>query len=414
MRLILLLTLTTAIAISSSEASSQATPGPIKCVQPAQTKPDEGCVLTLSRNPGSAVIVVKLEQGGAPLPGVKVRFRATGNSVYDTLDVSDSSGEARTTWSGAAGSVVTASATIGSDESRVEIQIKAPAPAPTPLTLSSVPRKGLPALGDRQSWYEKRQLRDPIPVVIGGAKNEASCDSAQVVFRAVGGSTSPDSVRGQWTEATKETPGSCTARAHWRLGEGVGRQHLRAHLVGNADESLQFTSTARALPRLTIGLVVSRPSGYHRLEITADTVTVTRTVGDSTVEMKRVTTTEKAQEVERDFAMTPVLGFDWPMVPQWGRLRVSAAASLASPTQDWFFGVSLVQIAVGLPHEAVGVSLHGVVHVSRRTVVKNPEACLQRQSCGTGDELVPASVGFMFTVDQTSLLSNLTTIFGIK
>lgn len=389
--------LAAALALSASHSGAQTLD--LTCVQPAGAT----CELTLPRNPGSAVIVVKLEQNGAPLPGANVRFSApdNNNSTFETLGVTDSRGEASTTWSGTAPATVSAQAVIGNRQTTLPIQLKVP-DSSTTLELAYVD-------GDSQSWYEKRQLKDTLVVEIRNANNADTCGAAKVAFRPVGtGAASPDTVRGTWDASASR----CTAVTRWRLQEGVGVQHLRAEVAGAAP--VIFRAYARALPRITLGLALTNPSPFHRLERQSDTVTVTRNFGDSTVVRKRVTPRDTLRLEEPRWPITPVIGFDWPLVPQARWLRLSAAASIEAPTRDWFVGFSALQLKFSLPHEANGVTLNAVAHLSRREEVKDVQACRLRRECGTDDGVRLVGVGAMFTIAQTDLFGALTTIFGIK
>jgi hypothetical protein len=393
------LALAAALALSASQAAAQ--PTRLTCVQPAEAK--GACELTLPRDPGSAVIVVKLEQNGAPVPGANVQFSAADNNngTLVTPGVTDSRGEATTTWSGAAPATVTARTSIGGQDAMVSIQVKAP-DSSTPLTLAYVE-------GDGQSWYEKRQLKDTLVVEIRNAGDADKCRAAKVAFRPVGtGATSPDTVRGSWDVATSR----CTASARWRLQEGVGVQHLRAELTGAAP--VMFRANARALPRITLGMALSDPGAYHRIARASDTVTVAQNFGDSVVTRKRVISRDTLDSENPKLPVTPTIGFDWPLIPQVHGLRVSAAASIADPDKDWFFGVSVLQPFFGLSHEANGVTLNFVAHVNRREEVKDAQACRFRRECDTDDVVRFVSLGAMFTIAQTDLFGALTTIFGIK
>ncbi|HEX5871853.1 MAG TPA: hypothetical protein VFY65_15600, partial [Longimicrobium sp.] len=316
---------------------------------------------------------------------------------------------------------VTAVAVVGGVRLTRPIQIKAPDTAPSGYTLEIRSERS----GNDQAWYEKRQLRDPVIVDVEGVKNATACHNTVVVFRPTGGgSVSPDSVRAVWNDRVRvRIPGqpvrpdtTCSARTRWRLGEGVGEQHLRAQLAGGNGangRSQQFRATARALPRLTAGLALTGTDGYTRVSTSADTVVVTRQSGDSTVTTRRVTEHKSPSRVEGTWTVTPVVGFDWPIIPQVHSLRVSAAASLADPDKEWLFGLSLLQIPFGLQHEAVGVSLHVVGQVSRRTIVEDAEACRTLEQCGTAKRVRITGGGLMFVVDGIGLLSTLTSVFGL-
>jgi hypothetical protein len=399
-----------ALAAPPSAAQTQ-DDTPLQCLQPAPEKANAPCTLTARRNPGLEPIVVQLKVNDVPQADVPVTFSVEpGGSLSNTLVRTNANGEARTTWSGELSAPVTVTAVAEAGETRHTrtIQIKAPEPAPSPHTLSMRPSRN----GDKQAWYEKRQLRDPLIVDVVGA-DATSCDKEVVVFRPTGGgSVSPDSVRAEWIDSLS----LCSARVRWRLGEGVGEQHLRAQLAGGSGEkgrSEHFTATARALPRLTAGLAFTGTSGYTRVISTADTVVVTRQSADSTVTTRRVTGHKAPDRVEGDWTVTPVVGFDWPIIPRVHGLRVSAAASLADPDKEWMFGVSLLQIPFGLQHEAVGVSLHMVAQVSRRKVVEDPQACRTLEQCDTNDGVRFTGAGLMFVTDAATALGTLTSIFGL-
>jgi len=382
----------------------------ISCIQPTESRQDDSCTVTLRSATAQELIIVRVEGRYGVLRDTTVKFRASTGDITDT-DKVDSRGEAQARWSGSAGDgPVTITVEAKADDGRLltkKVQLRPP-PRSTPLTLVPSPWGS----GDFQAWYEERQLRHPVSVLIQGVPGAEQCRQTRVVFRQIGtGQSSPDSTFGEWTDSR-----GCIAQSTWRLGKGIGRQHLQASLAGEPVKSTTFTAFARALPRLTTGLAWSYASKFNRAEITRNTVRVARTIRpDSVLAMDSVAVRRSVDSVKASWNITPIVGIEWPIINSARKVRISASASLLDPDKDWFLGVSALQPIWGLSHEALGVDVHAVMHFSRREVVVNPQTCGSEGSamaCATDRQTRPVGGGLMLIVDSTALLGNLLSIFG--
>ncbi|HEX2094618.1 MAG TPA: hypothetical protein VHG28_19595 [Longimicrobiaceae bacterium] len=406
-----LLIILSMLAVPVRSAHSQA----ITCVQPAEpNKPGDPCTVTLRSATAREVLVVQVRGRQGPIRGTTVTFESEGgNEAFTASAATDAEGNAQTTWSGSIAKdpvVITAEATVDGRLVHRRITLKAP-PEATSLLLE--PRHW--ATGDRQAWYEKRQLPAPVAVRIAGVSGGTQCQQARVVFRPIGGGASPDSVYGMWRpNPLGDTV--CTAEARWRLAEGVGYQHLQATLVGEPSKQVTFTAVSRALPRLLTALAWSNSSGYSRLDTTETRFRVTRTVRpDSVVAVDSVVIT-RTTELEPRGTLAPVVGVEFPIWPALTPVRLSVAASITEPTRDWFAGISILQlVGMGLAREALGIDLHGVVQVSRRRVLVDPSECRAQgteAACEQDTRTRPVGVGLMLAVDGITVLGNLLAIFG--
>jgi hypothetical protein len=380
------------------------------CVQPAEpaepTRVGSPCTVTLRGSPAWEIFVLRFEDvAGRPVPRASVTVEPADAGIRvepQTLD----NGELRIEWHSGSGTgvsprILEVTAQQGNQRAQRRIEVRPP-PVRTELTLLAVPDQ--PA--NRGYWYEGHQLRDPVTVQLQNA-SPADCERTRVAFRAVGGSVTPDTTHGLWIG------GSCLARSHWRLGRGVGIQHLRAQLVEEPRKSVEFHARARALPRVMAGLALAYADGFDRLEVTTTTLRITQQVeGLGTIARDSVVRKDSLVVQPSSWEVTPILGVDFPLVSCLPRIRTFVGASITDPRENWFVGLSALQPFYRLSHEAISFDLQAVVQVSRREVVADVPACRQDPAlCATERRTRPVGGGLMLSVDSGALLSPLLTIF---
>jgi hypothetical protein len=387
----------------------------IECVVPAEPRStNQRCTLRISPGTASKDLVVRV-QGVPPAHPVDFRLESAGGSVTHQV-LTDAVGLAQFTWQGApggTGSRIIVESRIGDRLARREIDV---------VTSVSTNRELGLVSPQTRFWYERRQLRAPIDVRVTDFDGE--CEENLVVFRPVSGSgsASPDTVRAGESD---EDGGGCMARAWWRLGEGVGRQHMRIALADEPSRFTVVTAIGRALPRIGAGVVATKD--YRSHFVVGDSsrvVRVTRRIalyspagvalGDSTVAVDSVVRIRTIREVREDWFTTPVVSVDFPLIANLDRLRVSLGVSLKDPARDWYLGFSPLQAIWGVTHENLGVDLHVVMHAGRRRVLSNPgcRSDMDLSDCRDEDKLfLPMGFGVSAFVDGTSLLSTLGSIF---
>jgi len=359
----------------------------LECVLPRETNPAGQCLATVSKDSSGVTVILRFVSSPDTVSGKRVTFRllpGSSGSVTDTARTGPD-GLVQVRWTGnpGAGTAVFVATTVSRGQmiSR-EVKIEA-APAKSPaftLTFRS---------GNRQVWYEKRQLPRPLEVEVRGT--DAECTGAVVFFRpSAGGIASPDSVYAVRETDLDTQASACVARSFWKLGEGVGTQHVIASVRGNPGQNVTATARARLLPRIGAGIAVTRDRGYSVPE--ADTVTNVTAV----------------KRVKADYAFRPVISADFPIFRRVPGLRGSVGVSMVSPERDWYLGASALQPFYGIAHEALGIDVHAIAHFGRRTVLEDAEACRTEQECDTDDELLVLGAGLMFVVDGTALLGTLT------
>ncbi len=395
------------VGLVSRTASAQV----IRCVQPNEpASASDPCSVTVRSDAPREILVVKLDNPGGKLDGHPVTFawRKPGTNEALTLRaVTSATGEAETVWRGFLGREpvsLDVQIDVGTAVVHREILIR---PRAASLNLALERRSG-----DGQYWYEERQLPDHVGVRISGPTDPATCARAMVVFNRIGiGSSSPDSVVGDW----RAEHGACVAETRWRLGAGLGEQHLRASLVGDPSKSQTFRAYARRAPRLNVGLAYAWTSSRETLLIDKDTASVTRLRSDGSqialdtvFEVSRTTS-----EAKGALEFAPTIGVDWPLFRRVDRLRVSFAVSATNPERDWYFGLSGLQPFYRLNHEGLGIDLHVVGHVGRRTEIENLSQCrTDLSTCKQHDKTRFMGLGVMGVVDGTQLLTGLLSIFS--
>jgi hypothetical protein len=261
----------------------------IECISPAEPRdPGTRCTAAIDREQPERMLVVRVH--GARNDTVRFTLQ-TPTGVVPTDVLTDTAGFAHFRWRGApgrGGGLIVVESRAGGVLARREIEI-APAPASTARRI---------ALTDARTryWYEKRQLPEPLEVRLMDFTGR--CDANLVVFRAAatGGSATPDTVRASDSAGER---GECIARSWWRLGEGIGRQHVRVTLADEPGRGVVATAVARALPRISAGVVAAYDVRSYRIAVdTARVVRVTRRIaltspdgtsaGDSTVAVDSV------------------------------------------------------------------------------------------------------------------------------
>lgn len=377
----------------------------ILCVTPAEpADPNQPCTFRAPAYPSEQTLVVRLV--GVPQQdsqSIKFTLVSPGGSVTTTRPTS-AQGEARFTWTGAAGSTattITASAAVGDRTVQRVIEVK-PQPTGTQRTLLFVTDPIV-------YGYEDRQISRPSTIRIENPGDR--CDSNVVVFRPYGavGSGSPDTVRA----STDPLWGGCTASTYWRLGKGVGQQHLRASLADEPSKTLILNAVARALPRLSAGIASTYDfREFRTANISERNVQVTRRIttptGVDTVVVDSLVKSVSLGEQDGGWSVRPVLSIDFPITARLTQLRASLGAALRDADQDWYLGVSAIQPFRGVSQEAVGADFHAVFHFGRRDVLANPE-CDDDQvldDCRAKSKFFfPLGIGVMATFDAQPLFT---------
>jgi len=220
------------------------------------------------------------------------------------ITTTDARGTAIITWTGQANAgetVIQAEAMIGTLKLEREIRIS---PATVPPANRAL---ALPEMRSVPHWFEERQLIDSVRVIV--VNPGENCSDNVVQFRPYGtlGAASPDSVRAVMLG------GNCVATTWWRLGKGIGRQHLRASLADDASKTTVLTAIARGLPRIGAGVALSNDfREYRALE-------------DAGKPEASIDTVTGRWDTE------PVAIVDFPVVPQARWLRGALGASIKNP-----------------------------------------------------------------------------------
>lgn len=387
----------------------------ILCVTPPEpTDPSQPCTYRAPTYPSEQTLTVRLV--GVAQPGGKsIRFTlvSPGGSVTTTQPTS-AQGEARFTWTGAAGSAattITASATVGGRTVQRVIEVKPQPPAGTQRSLSVVTDPVV-------YGYEDRQISGPSTVRIENPGDR--CESNVVVFRPYGtvGSGSPDTVRA----STDPFLGGCTASTYWRLGKGVGHQHLRASLADEPSKSLVLNAIARQLPRLNIAIASTYDfREFRTANISERNVQITRrnpnsTGPDSLVVVDSVVKSVSLGEEDAQWSVRPVVTLDFPITARMTHVRASLGAAFRDADQDWYLGLSALQLGRGVSQEAVGADIHAVLHFGRRDVLANSECDDDKilDDCRSKTKFFfPLGIGVMATFDASNVLGQLGSIFSL-
>lgn len=242
------------------------------------------------------------------------------------------------------------------------------------------------AEGADQFWYTGRQLRRPLQVHISDETAE-TCGRRRVVFDAgTDGQVSPEVARPVWLD------GACRAESWWRLGPTVGMQHAVAQLEGTPDvDAITFQATARQGARIFFGgAYTPREDGWIEL-----------------VESDDATVPSRLREVAPTGYFRPIVGVDFPLWPEWHRVRVAVGASAREIDRFFFLGVSALQgLVFGPGQEGSAVDVHAGIQLSRRDVGRSGDACAPEPLC-TRRELRFSGVTFMVSIDGASAFRGL-------
>jgi hypothetical protein len=388
-------------------------------------------------------VVRVADRSGAPVSGIRVTFEPKAGLVQ-RLATTGADGTATAVWSDLTLLRAPTEVVVRVDHPTVASTLTVPiAPAPPPgsgYTLAALDRRWpwwLPLhfierppgwLADPLVWYADRQLRSPLVVRVVNA-DEAACPGVVVRFRPAGDATvGPDSAFGVWKEPKHGSP-YCAAEARMKLGKDVGVHLARAQLASDPKQQVTLRTKARALPRITAGLVAVNDRRYDLRKDDSQPIKITRRWSFDSVIGGRTTTvtvdtvldanTGRPNSVRSDlWSFTPTLGIDWAPFRPMTRVRISVSTALEGARDNWYAGVSILQLLQDFHREAIGIDFQGVVPFQRRNVVTNPAACQSLRTtdaCATERHSLEAvGYGVMVTLDGVQLLTQLATQFGIK
>lgn len=415
-----------AICVASPAAGAQS----LECIRP---QPADGqCVVVVATPEAKVTVSLQVaDRGGKPPAPVDVTFSAPAGGMVTASQRSDAAGVVVATWEGRVDAPVTivASATVDGMAIKRNIVIKPPPPK-SAYTLTPLHFPDLKSTLRPDYWYAERQIGEPYGVVVENVAAD-SCAQVLVLFRQTSsGAVTPDSVYARWVardqyadatildrimrRSTSDKTKACIAVARWKLGKEVGEHHLRVGLPGEPSKTVEFRARARALPRLIAGLAFTNVGGYDRTTSLDSTFKVTRTTPTGEVVFDSVKKVQTFAPFAGQWEFNPVVGVDWPIKTSWSNVRTSVSASIKSGRTDWFAGLSILQLLQGYVQEGVGMDLQGVLHVSKRDIVVNGSACAtQVATCVSESRTGVVGYGVILTVD-TSLLSVITSAFGVK
>jgi hypothetical protein len=381
------------------------------CVTPVQ--PATGpCKLKATTNPGQHTVTVQIVDTRRVQDRIiEFTVEEPGRTITENKSTG-SDGKATFTWHGAAGTgvKVTAKTMVAGRELTRIIEVQAP---DTPGTT----QRNLVLVSDSVVYgYEKGQIHAPVMVRIENFGER--CESNVVVFKPYGtvGAGSPDSVRA----TSGSSLGGCTASTWWRLGEGVGRQHLRASISDEPAKSLALNAVARATPRVGAGVVSTYDfRDYDTRNVSERKIQITRRIVDATGDTATVVADSTIKsisvgEVDGGWQTKPTISIDFPFVASLTGLRVSLGAAFESAGRDWYLGMSLLQPFRGVSQEAVGADFHGVLHFGRREVLADSRCDDDGDTsdCKSKEKFFfPLGLGVMATFDASKLLTALANIF---
>jgi hypothetical protein len=360
----------------------------IQCMVPGEpASANQRCSIAVPSGTVTQPLAVQLLNPGG-VAGKVVHFSLAPGASGTVTDsaVTDVNGIAPFAFTGQGGSsgstVIRAEARLNNQVTFREIEIVTAPPPATSRNLS---------LGGRQRvqhWFAERQLRDSIEVVVENPTGD--CSSNIVVFRATSstdGTTSPDSVR------PTVVGGRCVATSWWKLGNTVGRQHMRAFLASEPAKTVSMTAIGRAGPRIGVGVAFVRDMrNYQTLD----------------------SATNRVVDANHDWQSTPTVAADFPIIPSARWMRGVMAVSLKDASRDWYVGFSVLQPMLGVTRESVDLDLELVMHAGRRNVLKDRSCdddgdisdCVNRK-----DKVLPLGIGFMAFVNAANLISSIQNIF---
>ena len=358
-------------------------------------KPDGGCGITLGSTT-SAGVRVRFTQDGVGIPDSWVWFYPEQGAIEDSLRT-DATGTVPAHW--------TSEQPVTSDVNiRVVALLKRPKRPtirvvrtitlkPPPKPGSGITRADIWTTGDGQSWYATKELRVPIAVHWHGAPE--SCGRNYFMFKAApDGNVMADSVPGELLG------GDCVAQSYWVLGKTVGNQSLRVQLAGDPSVQRTVYAKARKLPWLAAGLVASYASEYVGVKQVPDTAG------------KATPTHPEPDSVPKGPVFAPLIGINFPLATDAERLRFSLAADLKNVQTDWYGGVSLLQLTNGVAHEDIGMDVQAVLHLSRRTELKDVAGCSgDTHKCATRKRASIVGLGLAVEGDASMFFQDIAALF---
>lgn len=390
----------------------------VECLRPV------GCV---SGVPSKQEVIILKVTGTPDQPaGKTVFFAASSGKMADSVSV-DSDGIAKALWTAdRPASHVQISVTVAGKNPQSQI-IRFGQPVKLAEPILPRPRWYHDAgLWSRDpQWYEKRQLKRPMSVAITDMRDSAitdraQCEGAAVIYSSHGKSSEvkPDTAYGHlYYRGNART---CEANGNWLMGEGAGRHLLRATLVSDASERVEYTASSRALPWLGLGLAASYDSRFVESATKEQAIKVTRrsqvTAGGDSLEVTYDSTAKvtRPDSVDTGARLSPVIGINFPIVLRAQWLRAYLGADLKNPRSDWYAGLSLMQLTAGWQHESVGYDLSLVMHISRRSIVTNPDCAPTPAACEVETRTRPVGGALVFSINAESVLDKLFTALGVK
>lgn len=278
------------------------------------------------------------------------------------------------------------------------------------------------------SWYESRQIPQPIFFEIDNVTDPAACRSTKVRATAEdAGSVTPETGYAQWAKTDPEQKAAgrdsggtpCYYRAYWKLGPTVGEQFLTARLTTDTSSFVQAQARSHKLPSLFIGVAIGLESEYQTVETREGRVSVERNLADGggTVTYDSAFVVKSIGEESGGFRSRPIIGIDWPLALGLGALRGSAGVALDNPDRDWYLGISLMTLwpkflgGRGVNQAAIGFNLQGFAHISKREVLLEADCGIDPASCKEETKyfLRPAVA---VSIDGTSLLDTFKGLFA--
>lgn len=269
-----------------------------------------------------------------------------------------------------------------------------------------------------QQWYEKRQLRRPASVQI--QVDSAHCAENAVLFSSHGKSSEvkPDTAFAQMYFRGGKP--SCEANGFWLLGEGVGRNLLRATLLSDPEQRVELVAKSRAIPWFGLGLAYTSASKYVAMTTQEQTVKVVRrfqtSPGGDSLEVAYDSTVSVTgpKRVNYQNQLAPVIGVNFPLVLRAEWLRLYLGTDIKNPRSDWYVGVSLLQMTAGWQHESVGYDIDIVGHLSQRQVASDTLCLSAPATCKTTPKTGFVGLGLVATVSTAPLLEKVFTALGVK
>jgi hypothetical protein len=263
------------------------------------------------------------------------------------------------------------------------------------------------------------ELRQPLTVVVedgngGHSLPEPSCRRTRVSFRTI----SPDPPSETLVNAV-HGEGRCTASLHWTTRDRPGIQRVAATVEGHPHAEARFRVNVRRQARVIFGVTAVR-GGRSFATAEIDTVYFTTgTHGDDTDPYRvEAAITPSEGEDKTDFRFEPMVGVDLPLLglnaPFAQHLRFSVAVAPSAPRTRVFTGLSILQLALGLPQESTLLDTHVGVHFSSVESHHLREICVEEAGalrCRVGLDTSTAwgwdGFSLMATLDGSSLLSTI-------